>query len=522
MAKRSLIDLATQGAGKAYDDIRDLLFVHNTNAEKLARQQAMGGMPNPSIAVTQRDIPFEGFGDISLIGRPEAFNPRSPRNPLYSADAYTVRAPSPVRIAKREVYKQFQEDFRPYKEYGNVDDVAYSLGNLEKKTRLDPYDFQKINDFLEYDIASSVKFLEDTGIQVPKKPDGRIDTYAVRDTVRQNADKMDEWKSGFIQKYFEPEEYFVTNPNYDRYSGRSKIKPYTAKNVSQWMSGRSGSNQEGNMTFGPGNVRASTAGQIRSLDEAKQRKGLLKSAEDVSEVKQTSTMMLDDLQTALRPYYKYDSGSFRYFDEVGEMIALSEKKNLSGALKEVGFEDVPDNLVKEINDYKDYLRSAPTEYFESKPQRPVGLSEFGGAIVPENSPQGLIDQLMQAGLKVEKYGDDAQRTAARSEFENLMFTRPETLVTAGLLGANAVVDPVDQRVQQLMQPLAQEPGYNYGDILPMKRSTDPARREEFPYGLEPAIPNMARGLLEEAVRAYEMNKAGRQREATQSALGLLF
>jgi hypothetical protein len=73
-----------------------------------------------------------------------------------------------------------------------------------------------------------------------------------------------------------------------------------------------------------------------------------------------------------------------------------------------------------------------------------------------------------------------------------------------------------------MQPLAQEPGYNYGDILPIKRSTDPARREEFPYGLEPAIPNMARGLLEEAVRAYEMNKAGRQREATQSALGLLF
>jgi hypothetical protein len=89
-------------------------------------------------------------------------------------------------------------------------------------------------------------------------------------------------------------------------------------------------------------------------------------------------------------------------------------------------------------------------------------------------------------------------------------------------GLLSQIDPVEQRVQQLMQPLAQEPGYNYGDILPIKRSTDPARREEFPYGLEPAIPNMARGLLEEAVRAYEMNKAGRQKEATQSALGLLF
>jgi hypothetical protein len=519
---KSLIDLATEGAGKSYDDIRDLLFVHNTDAQKLARQQAMGGMPNPSIAVTQRDIPFEGFGDISLIGRPESFDPSVRQNPLFSADAYTVRAPSSVRVANKNSYKQFKSDYEAYRDAGNIDDVAYSLGELESKSRIDPSDFRRVNDFLEYDNAAKLKFAQESNIPVPKKDDGSIDYYALSDIKSQNADIYEKWRQGEIGKYFQPEEYFVTNPDYDRYSGRAKLEPYTAENVSRWMGRRSGAGQESTMTFGAGNIRASTAEPIRSLDEAKQRKGLLKSAEDVAEVKQTSDMMLSDLQNALRDYYQYDTNSFAYFDSVGEMIALSEKKGLKRAMQEVGFKDVPDGLIKEIKSYKDYLRSAPTEYFESKPNRPVGLSEFGGAIVPENTPQGLIDQLMQAGLQVEKYGDEAQRTAARSKFENLMFTRPETLVTAGLLGANAVVDPVEQRVQQLMQPLAQEPGYNYGDILPIKRSTDPARREEFPYGLEPAIPNMARGLLEEAVRAYEMNKAGRQREATQSALGLLF
>jgi hypothetical protein len=95
-------------------------------------------------------------------------------------------------------------------------------------------------------------------------------------------------------------------------------------------------------------------------------------------------------------------------------------------------------------------------------------------------------------------------------------------VAVGLISAIMGDDPVEQKVKQAMSAIAPEPGYNYGDILPIKRSTDPSRREEFPYGIEPAIPNMARGLLEEAVRAYEMNKAGRQREAVESAMGLLF
>ena len=37
------------------------------------------------------------------------------------------------------------------------------------------------------------------------------------------------------------------------------------------------------------------------------------------------------------------------------MIALSERKGMKRAMEEIGFEDVPDSLVKEIEEYKDYL-----------------------------------------------------------------------------------------------------------------------------------------------------------------------
>lgn len=94
-------------------------------------------------------------------------------------------------------------------------------------------------------------------------------------------------------------------------------------------------------------------------------------------------------------------------------------------------------------------------------------------------------------------------------------------LVAGSTMAPDPVDPIESRVQQVMSPLAQDPGYVYGDILPIKRSLDPSARESFPYGLAPAVPSVASGLLEELVRAYEMNRAGRQQEAIQSSLGAL-
>ena len=272
---------------------------------------------------------------------------------------------------------------------------------------------------------------------MPKKEGGFVDYYALDDIKTKNADKYQEWKDGVLNDYFQGEEFFVTNPDFDRYAGRANLKPYTADNVSRYMTRQAGANKESTMTFGAGNIRASTAERISSLPKAREMKGLLQPADAVAEVKETASMMLGDLQTALRDYYKYDTSSFRYFDEVGEMIALSERKGMKRAMEEIGFEDVPDSLVKEIEEYKDYLRSAPTEYFESKPQRAVQLTDFAGAIVPENTSQGVLDMLSRAGLKVEKYGDEATRTEARKRFQDYMFDAAPTIgggVGLGLLG----------------------------------------------------------------------------------------
>jgi len=434
MAKRKALGLIDE----AVEGVKDLLFMHNTSAKKLARQEAIGGLPNPSIAVTQKDIPFEGFGEITLVGKPDRFDPALKGNPLYSADAYTIRAPSPVRLAKSSATNDFDNDFRAYREFGNVDDPSYNLSQLKYKSNASPYDYAQVSDFLEYNTAASVKFFNDIGVDVPRKRDGDVDLYALSELKMQYADKFDEWKDGLMNKYFDPDEYFVTNPDYDRYSERPNLKPYTAENLSKWMSKNAGAGKESTMTFGAGNLRASTTEQLKSLQDARQRKGLLQSGEEVSVAKSTANEILSDLQDLLKKYYKYETGSFYYFDEVGKMIAESEKIGIDQALKKFDFEDVPNDIKNVINEYRDYLRSAPTEYFESKPERAVQMSDFAGAIVPENTPKGLIDRLTDAGLQVEKYGDEAERVAARNKFKDYMFVRPEAAITAGLLTAGAL------------------------------------------------------------------------------------
>ena len=75
------------------------------------------------------------------------------------------------------------------------------------------------------------------------------------------------------------------------------------------MTRQAGANKESTMTFGAGNIRASTAERISSLPKAREMKGLLQPADAVAEVKETASMMLGDLQTALRDYYKYDASA---------------------------------------------------------------------------------------------------------------------------------------------------------------------------------------------------------------------
>jgi hypothetical protein len=431
----------------------DLQFLMNIRPGSLRAQQDMGAFPMPSLAVVRQDQPFDSFGEITLVGDPASFDPkRLKANVVFNADAYTVRAPRPFRIAQKDAGLQFKNRFEPVaKEFqeGRVSDLTYELGNMELKKRATAQGFADIQRFFESDLIADVVFLREKGItDIPTKPGVYFTTQAVtegaggnifldraslQDLIKPYADERRAWGRKELDKLFKEEEFFDASTNRDYYTGKGlKLKPYTAEEVLKFMKKSRGSAQEGGMAT-PGALRASLTEKLSSLKDIRAQSGKLVGSDEFKNFQNSSYERISDLAESLRPFYKFDSSSFGYSNEVIEMLIESQKRGLDRTLSEFGFEDVPDYALQEIQEVKSYFRNAPTEYFEAKPERLVDIEEFEGAIVPEGTSDDIIQALKDSGIKIETYADDAQRLNARKKFGGTAFSVAGGITLVGLV-----------------------------------------------------------------------------------------
>lgn len=86
------------------EENKNLMAIHNLHANEVLKQLDLGGMPMPSIAVTDPSIvDHEGFGDVTLILNKDAIDPKKSKyNKVYSGDAYTPTFP-PISYEANEV-----------------------------------------------------------------------------------------------------------------------------------------------------------------------------------------------------------------------------------------------------------------------------------------------------------------------------------------------------------------------------------------------------------------------------------
>lgn len=74
---------------KPVEQTKNLVAVHNVWEHKLRQAFELGGLPSPSIAITNKDFSHENFGEISLLFRKDTISPTDRRNKVYGGDAYT-------------------------------------------------------------------------------------------------------------------------------------------------------------------------------------------------------------------------------------------------------------------------------------------------------------------------------------------------------------------------------------------------------------------------------------------------
>ena len=439
IAKASKGSKAVDKGLGSLDQPKDMMFVHNTSEEAIKSFDAMGGIPSPSLAVQTADVPLKGFGDIQLIAKPKNFDPAvDPRNAVYSADAYTPRAPKKIRLAKEGAAEQLQKDYTslfsnkklmkqaeegtpPYQIREDIKKAADDLNNLQKNNVNRPQDrIENFDNFFYTDIAR-LKFAKETGKELdPTKVNSAGTEYAR--WVRKEKDKYLS-QDGVFQYFDDFEETMVT-------------KPYTLENATRNMIEETQRGGEAGIgVFGNNRLRALMSEKMTDLEDIKGQRSRIEDNPALSVLDEN----IEDVFTEVTGFESPNSFARNIMNNVG--IALEEGEDIVTAISQAI--DYAGNLSpvkkdKMLNGILDAFKknaARPIEYLEAKPMRAVTFDEFAGAIVPPKTSQEVIDILENRGLKVIKNDPetDFMKTKARQKFKDQMFS------FAPIVGAGGIV-----------------------------------------------------------------------------------
>ena len=119
---------------------KNMVITHNLSVDALVNADKIGGLPMPSLAVTKNTNPLDGFGDITLVAKPETFDPKNAKNRFFNADIYSPRYPkgdlkysfdkAGIEQANDELSENTMKihNTRPY---GGLPDMPFFPGDVE-------------------------------------------------------------------------------------------------------------------------------------------------------------------------------------------------------------------------------------------------------------------------------------------------------------------------------------------------------------------------------------------------------
>jgi len=402
------------------DDEKNLITVHNLSEGALQFADKMGGLAMPSVAVTKPSVGFDGFGGISLIADKSLIDPKRSGNKVVDADMYSPRYP-PVdyKIAEKPFETYWNNVTKPFVEkYGEPESgtsKAYYRKPYAMHDTLQDSGVRELenNDYFK---AYYLKSIDET---LPDTEKELREIFYDNDKAKALAE--------FAQQEFEPLVEKMQFYNGTDYNGRKKFKEFTLDNVVRKMKSEMKAGE--NFHYGAGTLRSKAASKFRSIKQIQSARDKIVKSDDLAAKKDEMNDKLITLAEQYAPFYEYDKSSFGYTDRFVDAISEGlQTHNLRKALDEWGFKNVDD--FKPITDYLDELTSLPTEYFEAKPQRAVGLGEFKAAVVPSDISAKTRQILKQNGLDIIEYGDGKSRKDAIQEAgkkHEVMFRTPDEL-----------------------------------------------------------------------------------------------
>lgn len=158
LSKQQLVDIYNKA--KQYDkQDRELLTFHNIRSEGIMKANKMGGIPVPSLAITKASVPFEGYGEVTLVG-----GDKFALDDVFTSDAYTRRVPKQQYEINRQEQSRLLKDIEPYQKLTGEEKYRGMYTALSDEAN--PQDLvRRANDS---NVAKAMFLKEELGMEIPE------------------------------------------------------------------------------------------------------------------------------------------------------------------------------------------------------------------------------------------------------------------------------------------------------------------------------------------------------------------
>lgn len=242
---------------------------------------------------------------------------------------------------------------------------------------------------------------------------------------------------------------------------------YNLSNIVRLMiKGRTTGGQKGFFAGGFGTISANMSHQFTSIEDIKSRESqIMTNAEAVAVIEPLRDKLQSDIEELAKYYDTYESNPFIKFDRVNDaVLEFSEKKTTNVAtFKKVldswhGYKNVPTKVMQAIVDDLNALKTIPTDYFEAKPQRAVGLDEVQAIVIPNDTSTEFKQQLQDAGLKYYEYDRNIEGDRQRviNQFDELKFSLSNEENNVAPTSADIHGSEIRVQVEEAIAPLKEE------------------------------------------------------------------
>ena len=404
--------------GYAQTKARNLVAYHNISADGLSKALKLGGLPVPSIAITNKDVEYNNFGDISLVIPKEVVDPKT--TPIFSRDAWTQTFPHILKAWREENASELYDKMLPIlKELKAEDGQLKALKDvrvmdIDDSTSIDFVERIFNKDEVKYYFLSTLGKAPKIKYGTHKNGSTYIDSIKLREdideklNVKATAKSFEVWKNNVKESLLGEPKIEVNGRKVD----------LTLENVVTAMVGQQQNKQKGMFGNTKGSVIAASAKRIKSMKSLKseaenkisgdidledERNNANKAYE---EVKQNIDAFMSDMVE----HYKYSSSFDAFNDALQVLIAMQQKKKDFNTAARSNYFTPTDDMREKAESIVDAISNLPVRYFEAKPQRAVKFDEIKAAIVPKGTDKTLIKELKSHGIHIEEYENGVENS----------------------------------------------------------------------------------------------------------------